>query len=300
MSYKPQELKVGLLVIGSFILLIFFLVVVSDIEFNKEKVKYNTSLAYVGGFEIGTPVRLGGMLIGRISAISPPLPESEEIRIEIEVEANSPIKEDSQAYLTSIGLLGEYYLEIMPGSPGSPLLNPGSNIESINATTFSQMAMPIGVLAETLKVTVSKVNRMLGEENQQQIVDLLTNTNQILTANSVQISQLMANLNATTMEFGKIAGRLDTLLGKNDMAITQMMNNLDSTMAETHHLVRKLGSTFGTLDGMMTDNARTYQAIFDNLEKSTRNLEDFSRVIRERPWSLVRKSNPAPRRLPQN
>lgn len=300
MSHKVQELKVGILVVSGFILLIFFLVIVSDIEFGSEKVTYNTSLAYVGGFEVGTPVRLGGMLIGRISAIDPPLPDSDEIRIEVEVEENSPIKEDSRAYLTSIGLLGEYYLEIMPGSPGSPLLKPGSTIESINATTFSQMAMPIGELAETLMVAISNINEMLGEDSQKQIFDLLSNTNEILSVNAVRISQLMANLNTTTMEFGKIAGRLDTLIGQNDAVIGQMMNNLDSTLAETHKLVQKLGNTFGTLDGMMAENAQSYQAIINNLERSSRNLEDFSRIIREKPWSLVRKSEPEPRRLPEN
>ncbi len=300
MNYRMQEVKVGLMVVLSGFLLLLFLFIVSDFEYENTSVKYTTKLAFVGGFEEGTPVRLGGQYIGRIADIRPPIANSPEIELVIEIDAGTPIKTDSRAYLTSLGFLGEFYLEIMPGSPEAPLLPPDSEIPSLNATTFSQLAMPLSEMAESFKVTITQVNELFNAQNQQGLANILTNLNSILTSNSVQLSDLLINLNQMAVDFSNISSRFDTLFMKNEDVVDDVINNLSSTLAETQTFLQELTHSIGMIDGVMAENTYSYKSILANLERSTRNLEEFSRNIRERPWNLVRKSDIKARKLPKN
>lgn len=300
MNYRLQEIKVGLMVVISAILLLFFLFIISDFSYEKNTNFYKTKLAYVGGFEEGTPVRFGGMYVGRISRILSPIPNSTEIEIEIEINADVPIKTDSKAYLTSLGFLGDFYLEIMPGSPMSPLLQPGSDIPSMNATTFTQLAVPLGEMAESFKITIARVNDILDSQNKEQLTNVLINLNNILTSNSVQISDLLVNMNQMAVDFSNISSRFDTLFMENEDTLDDVVKNLSATLTETRTFLQELTSSIGMIDNVMAENTYSYQTILTNLERSTRNLEEFSRSIRQRPWNLVRKSEPKPRKLPQN
>ena len=88
------------------------------------------------------------------------------------------------------------------------------------------------------------------------------------------------------------------MLNNNDFVIQKMMHHFDSTLVESKNLLLQTQNSLRDLDEMVTSNTATYQSIMNSLEKSTINLEEFSRSIRERPWSLVRKSEPKPRVIP--
>ncbi len=300
MNYRMQEVKVGLMVVISGFLLLLFLFIVADFEYENNSVKYTTKLAYVGGFDEGTTVRLGGKRIGRIANIRPPVANSSEIELVIEIDAGTPIKTDSRAYLTSLGFMGEFYLEIIPGSSEAPLLPPDNEIPSLNAATFSQLAIPLSEMAESFKVTITHVNELFNSQNQLELANILTNLNTILTSNTVQLTELFVNLNQMAVDFSNISSRFDTLFMKNEDTVDDVVNNLSSTLAETRTFLQELTNSIGLIDGMMAENTYSYNTILANLERSTRNLEEFSRTIRERPWNLVRKSDIKARKLPQN
>jgi len=298
MNYRMQEIKVGLMVVICFLLLIFFVFVISGIDFKKETVTYTTQLQFVGGLEIGTPVRLGGVMVGRISGISFPEKNSKRIKITIELDSDTPVKVDSRAYMSSIGMLGEYYIEIDPGSLESETLPPGSEITPFDVSSFSQLSTAMGDMAASAETTITRINQLLGPENQRHLTGILSNVNQLTADNSKHINQMLKNFETLSFDLIKISGKMDTMLSNNDFVIQKMMHHFDSTLVESKNLLMQTQNSLRALDDMVTSNTATYQSIMNSLEKSTINLEEFSRSIRERPWSLVRKSEPKPRAIP--
>ena len=52
--------------------------------------------------------------------------DSTRIRVRLSVAAGTPIRIDSKARISTLGFLGDNYIEISPGTRDSPKLPPGS------------------------------------------------------------------------------------------------------------------------------------------------------------------------------
>ena len=227
-----------------------------------------------------------------------PEQDTKNIKIIMELNSETPVKTDSRAYISSIGLLGEYYIEIDPGSPNADILPPGSEINSFDVSTFTQLSNVMGNMAASAETTIVRINKLLGPENQQHFTGILANVNQITTDNSTHLNQLLKNFETLSYNLIKISCRLDTMLNTNDFVVQKMMQHFDSTLVESKKLLLQTQKSLLILDDMVTSNSKTYQSIMNSLERSTFNLEEFSRAIRKRPWSLIRKSEPKPRQIP--
>lgn len=298
MNYRIQEMKVGVMVLTCIGLLIFFIVVISGLDLQKETVTYFTQLPYVGGLEVGTPVRMGGVMAGRITAIVFPNQSTQQIKLILELNSETPIKSNSKAYLTSIGLLGEFYLEIDPGSQDGVILPPGSEIPSFDTGTFTKLSASMGDMTVLAETTLVRINHLLGTENQQHLTNILADINRITTDNSIYMSQLFKNLAILSTEMINITSRLDSIFIKNGLVIRNMIVHLDSTLIESRNLLVQTQNSLKSLDNMVIANSPSYQSIMSSLERSTYNLEEFSRNIKDRPWNLIRKTDIKPRQIP--
>jgi len=73
---------------------------------------------FAGGIEVGSPVRLGGIKVGRVRDIQFAGANGEVLRLEIEIRKDvlPQLTEDAQIYVNLAGLIGERYLEVVPGT----------------------------------------------------------------------------------------------------------------------------------------------------------------------------------------
>ncbi|MBS1985474.1 MAG: MCE family protein [Bdellovibrionales bacterium] len=72
---------------------------------------------FAGGLDRGSPVRLAGIKVGRVSEINfVNTPTVIKLKIEISRDAFVQITEDSKFYINLAGLIGERYVEVVPGN----------------------------------------------------------------------------------------------------------------------------------------------------------------------------------------
>ncbi len=65
--YRASEIKAGIWIFLALIIFTTFIVAVTGSKFWKEMDYYRVRLNYVGGLEIGSPVRMGGVLVGKVT-----------------------------------------------------------------------------------------------------------------------------------------------------------------------------------------------------------------------------------------
>lgn len=94
----------------------------------------------VDGVAVGTEVRLAGVPVGRVSAVSLN-PDTYMADARLSLPADISLPTDSAALIQSDGLLGGAYIQIQPG--GSPdNLAPGDEIEDVQgAVSLLQLMM---------------------------------------------------------------------------------------------------------------------------------------------------------------
>ncbi len=105
-----------------------FAIIAYDIgKVNVMKGEYYTitaSFERADGIDIGSPVKVGGVNIGRVAKTRL---DSNTYRavVEIFIDKNIKLPADSSAEITSSGFLGDKYVIIIPGSESSMLANNG-------------------------------------------------------------------------------------------------------------------------------------------------------------------------------
>jgi len=130
MSRRQSEIIIGLFIIIGFAAIAVLALKVSNIAESSERESYDVMARFdnIGGLKERSPVRMGGVLIGRVSDISLDIDSlSPVVTMSIFMEYNQLPTETSASILTA-GLLGEQYLSLTPGGDDE-VLEDGDEIE---------------------------------------------------------------------------------------------------------------------------------------------------------------------------
>jgi len=298
MEYKSSELKAGIFIIISLIVFIAFLVVIIGANKWAEKDHYRTRFEFVGGVEKGSLVRYAGMEVGRVIDLYLPEGNAPGVEILMEVQKGTPIHSDSRAFMTTIGLLGAFYIEITSGSLEAPILNPGDLIPSRNVTAFAQMSGSATQITDELSELLSHFNEILNDENRKNINTMIASLTEISERSTSNLDVVVKNLNEITINLNQTVQAVNNLLAANDSSITNSIKGLESLLSESNEMAGNLHNIVESMDHHMSQNGDSYAEMINHLNSLLRNLEIFSQSIKEQPWNLVRKTPLPERELP--
>jgi len=112
------EMKVGIFVFIGLVILTTFILSMKDFKNMTVGYEVNFIFNFANGVKIGAPVRFAGVDVGEIKEINfvttgddPKL----KVRIVGSVKKEIKVPVDSTVWVNTLGLLGEKYIEIMPG-----------------------------------------------------------------------------------------------------------------------------------------------------------------------------------------
>jgi phospholipid/cholesterol/gamma-HCH transport system substrate-binding protein len=162
------EVRVGVFVLAALTLLVGFVLVLGNFSFSPEYTLH-ADFAYSGDLQVGAPVRVSGIRVGRVSDLriltsdaNPPsagaatgeLGRSGQpvIRASLAVDesARSLFTEDAQFFVGTQGIIGEAYVEVTPGTFGAPLIAEGASVRGVDAPRLHVMALQIAAVLDSL------------------------------------------------------------------------------------------------------------------------------------------------------
>jgi phospholipid/cholesterol/gamma-HCH transport system substrate-binding protein len=164
--------------IGAFILaglLVFFAIIYllgAQARYFERKYDLVAEFVEVGGLIQGATVRLAGVQIGRVTAVTLPEQPGGKVRVTLTIARrySERIRRDSEARIATQGLLGDKIVEITLGSASAPPLKPGETLTSAEPFEMQQMfkagaetMQTVKELAAGLKTTVERVDRIAKE-----------------------------------------------------------------------------------------------------------------------------------------
>jgi len=112
------ELKVGVFVFIGLVILVIFILSIGGFRTWSLGYRINVDFNFVNGVKVGAPVRFAGVDVGEVKKIKLEfIPEENRsnVRLVIWVRDIIKIPADSTIWVNTLGLLGEKYIEIMPG-----------------------------------------------------------------------------------------------------------------------------------------------------------------------------------------
>ncbi|HEX6178354.1 MAG TPA: MlaD family protein [Thermoanaerobaculia bacterium] len=289
---KEKTLRVGLLVAAALtILMLFIFFIGAEQQVFARKNEYAVELENASGLAQGNPVRMSGVSIGVIKDITLPRdPKQREVEIALMIDRkySDRVRQDSRARLKKLGLLtGDSYIEITPGTPRFPVLEPGSQIPAQKGADVDQLISSgedlvdnLVQISYSLKNILGRVDRgegLLGEltsapETRQRITDTL-----------------LATLNKTNAALGHIEsgrgviGRLVYDDAYGDRLTASIVAAASSLESVAGNLRSSFESGRGALPALLSDPAgrERVNEIIENLRLTTGNLSTISKSMNE-------------------
>ena len=133
MNSRREQVWVGLFVLVAAALLIGTVLSVAG-TFSRGNIPHRAYFKFAGGLEPGAAVRFGGMKAGSVQAVRVDPNDSTRIEVDFNVARDIPLKTDSVAKITSLGALGDNYVELTTGTRQAAAAAPGSVVRSTEST----------------------------------------------------------------------------------------------------------------------------------------------------------------------
>src|SRR6185369_12745010 len=160
---SSKDVKVGAFVLAGLTAIGAVIFLIGDErQIFSHKAPYSTEFEDVQGLRRGSPVRMGGVDIGTVTAVdyaSAANDKNIHVRMSIAVDDARRIRKDSLATIEGKGLLGDKMIVITVGSLGQAQLPEGSVVPSRAAEDMSKLIGRISNISGQVEKVVTNLER---------------------------------------------------------------------------------------------------------------------------------------------
>ncbi len=290
-----METRAHHLLIGSFVLvfvaaMVMFTLWLAKVREDAEIARYNIYFTgSVAGLGVGGDVRFNGIKVGSVSQIVIDRDDTSRVRVTVEVDADTPIREDSEATLQLQGITGVSFVQILPGSNTAPILPVVSGSNPSLYPVIRSRPSAIDALFEAAPELLQRAAQVLSDENIANISGFMADlrqVSQILASRQESIGRAIDSFDRTSGDIAKaaeaaatIAARLDRVMGEAERMLGRANTMLDGDAAEALRSAKtamaQLNGTLGEIQALVKENRAPIQAI------TTDGFGEFRRFVQE-------------------
>ena len=244
--------------------LAFFVLKIEDVKVRRtnDSKKITAVFDSVAGLDNRSAVRVAGVRVGKVTKID--LRPDGKAEVEMEIDKDVQLHANAQAHVANLGLLGEKYIELDPGTPNQPVLSeqktvvlPGTQPATIDQVTdqISAIATDVKAITASLRATVATPN------GQAQLQDIVANVDNITKQVRDLIAANRANVDATMANAQAITAQLKTQIPRLADSIERVANSMNGTLNENRADVHKAIENLKTLSADLRTTSENLGAI---------------------------------------
>ncbi len=321
--YLREEIKAGATILVSVVVLAAAILLVGRGGFETTPKRYRIEFGGVGGLEEGAQVRFGGVKVGRVLRITPPGKDSPRVQVLVGVRKDVVVRAGTQATISTLGLVGEHYIELTNPKPGPEEIAPGGLIAAKDQASMAELVQNVRDVGEAAKTLLAQVQAVVdGPVN-----EVLARTSQAVTTgdrvlkgldqalsqeNRDNLRRALANLNgileenrgpvrAAVADLGKLIPRVDAVLADGGALIRKLDASVDekggdlrgnlmvlkTDLERAREVLDNLDRAITNFDRAVTGNLETIEETLGNLRRTTQNARELTQALKERPWQIL-------------
>ncbi|HEY6066360.1 MAG TPA: MlaD family protein [Thermoanaerobaculia bacterium] len=244
----------------------------------------------VAGLDEKTGVRVAGVRVGKVSKIR--LVEGKAL-VDIELDRDVALRQGASASIESRGLLGEKYVELVPGPFGAPPLPDNSVIVGGMPVSFDEITK----LARDIEVDIKEITKSLkesigGPEGEERLGSMVENMRAIseqvramVEANRAGVDATVANFREFSTAMRELVARVDSLVAANSGNVTQGLSNireisgkLETTADNLNQITGRIKEGEGTV-GKLVQSDETHKNLNDALVAVKEGVAGLNKAI---------------------
>ncbi len=296
------RVRVGALIAAGLAILCFAILTIGHgAEFFTRTETLQAHFERINGLQTGAPVTLSGVRIGAVESIRlPPEPENGYVvvRIWVEESAAERVRTDSIMQIHSMGLLGDKFVALTPGTSAAPPAPPDSVLASVNPIDYEAILQREGtddLIANVMAISGSLRSILESIEKGHGLVSQLVRGEDAnepkgrLTLESIKrtldhVDKLSVALSQAMDRVNSGQGVIGAMLS-NETDGKQFLDNLAQTAASIRQtsarmdtLIARYDKANGILPQLM-ENKEFSDDVLPNLRQSSHDLKDILQKI---------------------
>jgi len=272
MRDRGIEFKVGLLIVVALGLFAGFIFVLGNFSLSSGYALY-VDYDFSGNVQPGAPVKVSGIGVGRVEDVAfwggrtdPASGRRVQVRVELWIEdrARDSIRRDAEFFINTAGVLGEQYIEIVPGRDWQgPAMAPGTVAVGVNPPRtdllVARLYEVLDVTSEVLRRDHDKIGRLISNS-----ASAIDEVNHLLVANRSSIGEMI-------VEVGGLAGEARKTLAIANSAleprmIAQLVRDADAVLITASHA---MGSVAPAAQAFLSDATRVTALVTEHRVERT-------------------------------
>jgi len=212
--WRSSEWKLGLFIACGIVLFSALIFTISNLEFFNKGYKVRVLFKFANGVEEGAPARLAGVKVGevkKVKIIYDYKDESPIVEVDLNIQKDVRIKQDASVLVSTLGLLGEKYIEILPGTKEKPLLKDGDVIIGYNSVPLAKLSDLGYQIALKLDRTIDALQNMFVKEEQRENIEVTLHNIRDLSSN---LNSLVLDTDETVKKINSGEGTLGRLINE--------------------------------------------------------------------------------------
>ncbi|MFZ5788048.1 MAG: MlaD family protein [Acidobacteriota bacterium] len=286
--------RLGAFMVGALVIIGVFIIKIEEIPFGSRsgRVRVQATFPSVAGLDEKSPVRLAGVRVGLVERIDL---EGDRALVTLALDKDVALRQGASAEVTSLGMLGDKYVELFPGPAGNPPLAPGTILQGVSPVSFDQVLKTANEMGTDLSAVTESLRQSLGgPAGQARLDEIIENIRQIsaelkalVQANRQQVDATVENFRAFSetlrVELPKLAEKLNALADNVDGVVAENRGNLNESLANIKDLSAslrvsannlntistKIASGEGTIGKLVNDDETV-----NNLNSTLKSVED--------------------------
>lgn len=302
-----NSVRAGVLLVTTLLGAVVILIVLSKAAIFTSKSAYTLIFRMadgVAGLDIGAEVRVAGLKVGRVTAITEHFVD-DRIEVAIEIDASIPVYKDAQA-LRSQPLLGNYsWINFSTlGTAAAGLVKPGDKLDAtpsggLLATIVGpQNAGRANKMFEDLVAFTGSLNDFATVQYPQKVVPILDDTSSTLHALRADYNTWRPDIGATLASAASGTKKLDAamddakVLAADARAVVAHMRQenlkqIDNILSEAEKGTTSFASAMETLDTELVTRLPDIRALLWDLRQAGAQIKLASMEVRRSPWKLL-------------
>ncbi len=202
----------------------------AKVDVDRQYAYYDVLFDDVSGLSVSSSVRYNGLPVGQVSDLNLDSDDPSKVRVQLEVQSDTPVKTDTVATLQSSGITGVSTVALSGGTTAADTLPEGAVITSKRSALESIFQGAPQLLEEAIGL-LEEIRSVVNEQNRDAVGTVLSN----LSSASGRLDQVLSDFEGLSGDLGtaarEVAGftnRLDSLSDVAEQTLNSATRTLDT------------------------------------------------------------------------
>ena len=253
------EAKVGAFAVGGLMALGSAVYAVGDFNIvGGDDLTVYAGFPQVLGLETQSAVRLRGVPVGNVAEIKN---DGSGVTVTLRVKPDTKIPKDSRVTVSSSGVMGEKFVNIMPGRDDGDYLQDGDYVYGVEEADMNAMFDGMNKVLEKVDDLLGDVQNIVGNETFQTSVITMSKNMEEASGNVNQFTSSLAKMSNDNA--GKVSQMADHM--------NEILSSLDRSMATVENMTQNINRFAGN-----PQTAEDLQTTLKNISDTSKNVANMA------------------------